>query len=68
MSLAENSPFFFVVAKNPWLADASTNVTFTFASPLPASSVIFPATSAFPRHGATVSFLRASPACMPLPR
>src|SRR4029453_7789586 len=63
MSLAENSPFFFVVAKNPSFDFVKMNVTFASGIPLPASSTILPETWASPRHAATLS-LNESPARM----
>ena len=58
MSLAENSPFFFVVAKNPSFDFVKMNVTFASGMPLPASSMILPETWASPRHAATFSLGR----------
>jgi hypothetical protein len=63
MSFAENSPFFFVVAKNPSLDFVKMNVTFASGMPLPASSVILPDSWASPRHAGTLS-LKESPARM----
>ena len=65
MSLASNSPFFFVVTEKPEFTSAKTNVTFAPATGLPASSTTLPLSEASPFHGGGPCAARS--ACWPRP-